>query len=389
MAHTSPLAVTAQMAAAVVAGTLLSGAAAAAVIEAESGSSVDLQAAIDRAQPGDIVQVPAGKFDFEGFVNAPDGIHIRGAGRDETFLIKIDRVSMWDAMINVDCTTQQPFIFSDISLQGLGRFIQGDSNKKGPVRDQGLNLLGKCVDFQVYNSRFTKFTRAGIEVFASGGSAPGEPRGVIYDNQFFDIWYPNNGYGIEVIGVESSWDLPLDLGSSRAVFIEDNYFELIRHTVAANNGARYVFRNNTVRNNYDRAAMIDAHGKADAWPRGTRSYEIYNNVIQNEEERWAAVGLRGGDGVVFDNEFSGVKFGVLLMIEEYSFFDRYPKDDQIRDIWIWDNIVNGRKLKDVDFWARQKGVGRLLKKNRDYYLGEKPDYVPYPYPHPLRANQGT
>lgn len=365
----------------------IGGPADAAVVHAESGIRPHIQAAIDKAQPGDTVQIPAGEFEFDGSVKAPDGIHIRGAGRDKTFLIKTDRTSLWDAMFNIDCTTGEPFTFSDISLQGTGRFIQGDSPKKGPVRDQGLNLFGKCVDFEVANSRFTKFSRAGIEVVARDGTVPGEPRGVIHNNEFVDIWYPNNGYGIEVVGHESAWDQPLDLGSERAVFIEDNYFELTRHTIAANNGARYVFRFNTVRNNYHDAAAIDAHGLS-SWPRGTRSYEIYGNVLHNDEQRWAGIGLRGGDGVVYGNEISGVTSGVLLMMEGYSVFDKYPQKDQIRDLWIWDNQVNGRELKDVDFWSRQKGVRRLLKESRDYHLTERPDYTPYPYPHPLRSVDG-
>ncbi len=380
IARSAPLA-----AAVLAAVTALSGTAAAEVINAKSGARDDIQAAIDAASTGDVVQIPAGVFEFEGIVNAPDGIHIRGAGRDETFLVKTDRISMWDAMINVDCSTGEPFLFSGISMQGTGRFIQGNSTRKGPVRDQGLNLFGQCIDFEIFDSRFTKFSRAGIEIVARNGSNPGEARGVIYNNQFFDIWYPNNGYGIEVVGHENAWDKPLDLGTERAVFIEDNYFELTRHTVAANNGARYVFRFNTIRNNYDRAAAIDAHGLA-SWPRGTRTYEIYGNTVHNDEERWAGIGIRGGDGVVFDNQIVGVKYGILLMNEKHSTFDRYPKKDQIRDVWVWDNSVNGREGRGIEFWARQKGVGRLLKEGRDYHLTQRPDYTPYPYPHPLRAD---
>ena len=59
-----------------------------AVIYAKSGYPADLQAAINSAHKGDIVSVPAGRFSFVGSVIAPDGIYIRGAGRDSTYLIK-------------------------------------------------------------------------------------------------------------------------------------------------------------------------------------------------------------------------------------------------------------------------------------------------------------
>ncbi len=353
------------------------------VIDAESGSAEHIQAAIDAAQTGDIVQIPPGEFKFSGKVNLPDGIHIRGAGRDETFIVKEDMLSQWDGMFNVSCTTGEPFIFSDITLQGIGRIVQGDDKRGGAVRDQGVILIGNCTDFQIYNNRFTKFSRAGIEVVGRGGT--GEPTGVIYNNQFSDIWYPDLGYGVEIIGDEESWDRPVELGSSQAVFVEDNAFELMRHTVAANNAARYVFRFNTVRNNYHDAAAIDAHGPS-SWPRGTRSYEIYGNTIENSITRWAGVGLRGGDGVVFSNTISGVSNGIMLMVEGYSRKDKYPKEGQIRDAWFWDNIVNGKAIKDVKFWSRQRRVGKLLKEGRDYHMEKRPDYVPYTYPHPLRID---
>src|SRR3977135_3866797 len=64
-----------------------------AVIYAKSGYPADLQAAINSAHTGDTVSVPAGRFSFKGAVIAPDGIYIRGAGRDSTYLIKGDNTS--------------------------------------------------------------------------------------------------------------------------------------------------------------------------------------------------------------------------------------------------------------------------------------------------------
>ncbi len=357
----------------------------AATISAASGSSVDIQAAVDLAQPGDTVLIPEGKFDFEGQVFATDEIKIAGMGRDKTFLIKRDSLEQWDAMINVDCVSGQPFEFSGITLQGMGRFLQPDNKKeKGKVRDLGLYLKGSCVDFQVYDSRFTKFTRAGIQLRANVGTERGAAVGVIYRNEFYDNWYPDLGYGIEIVGDENSWDNPVKLGTTSAVVIEDNRFELHRHTIAANNAARYVFRYNLIVNNYPDAAAIDAHGLA-AWPRGTRSYEIYENRVDNSIKRWAGVGPRGGSGVIFNNVFNGVNRGIVLMVEKYNKRMRYPVQDQINDLWIWNNFANGELIRKPDFMKSQKRAKKLIRKNRDYFLKPKPDYVPLAYPHPLRT----
>src|SRR6202045_2944152 len=39
---------------------------------------------------------------------------------------------------------------------------------------------------------------------------------------------------------------------------------------------------------------FDAHGLSPAWPRGTRSGEIYGNVVTSSGTRWAGAGIRGG-----------------------------------------------------------------------------------------------
>ncbi len=358
------------------------------MIAAASGSAEDLQAAIDRAKPGDTVIIPAGVFDFSGQVFAPDGIHLRGMGRDRTVLVKRDDLTEWNAMITVDCATGEPLTFSGITLQGRGRFIQGDSKKGGLVRDQGLYLQGQCLDFQVFNSRFTKFSRAGIQMQGNAGQVRGDARGVIYENEFIDNWHPNLGYGVEVVGDQRTWEKPLELGTVNAVVMEDNVFDRNRHTVAANNGARYVFRHNLIIDNYADAAAIDAHGLA-AWPRGSRSYEIYDNTVRNSVSRWAGVGVRGGDGVIFNNRFEGVQNGIMLLVERYKDSMEYPVPDQIRDLWIWNNELDGRRLRKVDFWSRQSQAPSLLREGRDYHLAVKPDYEPLAYPHPLRTTAAT
>src|SRR5436309_9425404 len=97
----------------------------ASVIKAKSGSSADIQAAVNLAKSGDTVSIPAGTFNFTGEVFAPDGIHIMGAGRDSTFLVKKDNLSEWHAMFVIDAKTGQPFIFSGITLKGRLDALQG------------------------------------------------------------------------------------------------------------------------------------------------------------------------------------------------------------------------------------------------------------------------
>ncbi len=126
----------------------------------------------------------------------------------------------------------------------------------------------------------------GIEIHGD----PIVTRGVIYLNTFTDLYYVDPtrgalGYGVVVYG-SGTWP-PLRLGTAQTVFIEDNTFTRNRHAVASNNGSRYVFRFNTIIDNRENAAAIDAHGRG-VWPRGSRQYEIYGNTVDNVVPRSAA-----------------------------------------------------------------------------------------------------
>jgi hypothetical protein len=361
-------------------------------IRAKSGSSEDIQAAVNLAATGDTVVIPAGRFPFTGQVYAPDGIHIMGAGRDSTYLIKSDDLSEWHAMITVDSKTGQPFIFSGITLQGRLDVLQGANRTTAQtaVKDQGLVIKGAAKNIQIFDSRFTKFLRAGIEFSGQSGTKYGNPTGVIYHNEFIDNWYPYLGYGIAIGGDPRSWKGSVKPGSAKALFIEDNLFDRNRHCVAGGNGAIYVARYNIVKDNYQDAAAFDAHGLTPSWPRGTRSVEIYNNTVTNSITRWAGAGIRGGSGVIWGNTWKGVSHGVALVLEsppKSKPLTTYPALDQIGNpdgLYIWSNTSSGDDVYKMPT-QNSRGIDYWLQQNRDYFLAPKAGYRPYKYPHPLRA----
>ncbi|MGZ3254829.1 MAG: hypothetical protein ACXU7D_11040, partial [Burkholderiaceae bacterium] len=109
-----------------------------------------------------------------------------------------------------------------------------------------------------------------------------------------------------------------------------------RHNVASNNGSVYVFRYNTVigQDPAKDFAMTDAHGMSSS-PRGSRSFEIYNNQYSanlSSGSQLTAVGIRGGDGVIFNNTISSnISHAVQLEQEGFS-CGAYPGNDQIRSL---------------------------------------------------------
>jgi hypothetical protein len=346
-----------------VAITFCSGVSSAATIYAKSGYPSDLQAAINKAHTGDTVSIPAGRFSFKGAVMSPDGIYIKGAGRDSTFLIKADNTSNF--MIQVDTKTGSPFKFSGITMQGRLDALQGSNRTtaRTNITDGGLYIRGAATNFQIFNSRFTKFLRAGIEFQADAGTHQGPQRGVIYANEFIDNWYVNLGYGVAVDGSTAAWSKPIALGTANAVFVEDNVFDKNRHCVTATNAAIYVARYNTVKDTYEESQSFDAHGLTSAWPRGTRAVEIYKNTTTNSTMTWGGAGIGGGSGVVWGNSFSGVSHGVVLSLEPPPSshpLNTYPALDQIGDpdkLYVWGNTSSGVSLY-LDPTSNSRGRGQ-------------------------------
>src|SRR5262249_49963767 len=130
------------------------------------------------------------------------------------------------------------------------------------------------------------------------------------------------------------------------------------HAVAANKGARYVFRYNFVAQN-EIAHAVDAHGTESSTV-GTEWIDVNNNFIEDPIYRGYAVRIRGGMGVVWSNKFIGYDLGIRLTQDT---------PQPTGPVYIWDNYLSPEGNPMV------RGEGALLSPPNNY--------VPYPYPHPL------
>lgn len=187
----------------------------------------------------------------------------------------------------------------------------------------------------------------------------------------------NLGYGVVIYG-DGTWPA-LELGTQNAVFIENNYIYGNRHHVASNNSSCYVSRYNTVIANdlTKDYATADAHGLSSS-PRGSRSWKIYNNNFSAKllsGRVYAAIGIRGGDGVIFNNTISSdITRPVVLEVEDSS-CGTYPAKDQTRQAWIRNNNAG----------TISSDCSSSIQLGRDYFTIAKAGYTPYAYPHPLRT----
>lgn len=395
-----------------------------------------LQAAVDSASNGDTIVLPAGEFYVDKQVYISKFVSIRGQGKGEGGTMLYRRESLpdetldqweYETILNYDCDSDTPsdIVISDIYFKGKRpALVLGDGGSE--VNDQAIKLH-KCIGFVITNDKFEHFGGTAISVRHSNTKASG----LIYDNVFIEnikkstkySWGTTVGYGVVVWADGQTWMDSPQFGTDNFIFIEDNYFRRHRHAVAAGSGGLYVFRHNEVVDNYPYQA-VDAHGAGYGNSLSTRAYEIYDNNIYNtvyedgtligdnsncDNFTWAAIILRGGEGLVYDNQIEGFKHGVQIITEKTIHRDNddiYPEDYQMGygsgkslgpnhsgvnlpqsdgDIFIWGNQETNRYPSCHLNVFRNAGSNVLLQEHRDFHLNiSKPGYSPYTYPHPLR-----
>jgi len=194
------------------------------------------------------------------------------------------------------------------------------------------------------------------------------------------------GYGVSVYRCNGDYwedDVTKVLGqyTTYTVFIEDCYFSKWRHCVASNLGAHYVFRHNTIENDFGYGS-IDAHGlcyveDSEILGVGTRAVEIYNNKIINAVRSYWVTEIRGGAGVCFNNIAGGGTYEYFMYFVDEATIEKC----KINDWYFWGNDYND--LTEVVEYDPNNNIQESVN-----YFRHKPEwYTPYPYPHPITLKE--
>jgi hypothetical protein len=371
---------------------------------AASCSQEHVQAAINAASDGDIVQVPAGACTWTTLAPYTPSVRIsgkaiilQGAGTEPTGTIITDGTHDWhnEVPLFVQATAGKPIRITNIAFYG-------NTDIKGMV-----SINGVCADFRMDHCKFEVLS-SGNGIFITG------PFTGVFDHcvfishaGFFKAFQTSAAVSGETENGETAWQRPLALGSGDAIFMEDCLFEYAYGyaLIDADEGTRFVFRNNTVHN-----SQIGTHGHDGEYKhRSVLSYEIYANAFSAtvKPNLSTIVALRGGTGTIFNNSFAG-NYNVALSCYCYCACKdnptctawpqcTYPCPDQVGrgpDT----NHDSAQELEPLYHWGNAFGgiyqyvwvnpscseVSDVIKKDRDYYEGIfRPNYVPYPYPHPL------
>lgn len=315
------------------------------------GEAATVGAALEQARASGaptVIVVPAGEWDYGDaklLIDTVDGLVIIGAGEENTRLYR--SVCQGGAMLQVE--TSQNVRVSGITFDGC----DDPASQANAIGVQMWDVLG----FRVDHCFFREHGHAGVRTNADEVGSWG-----VVDHCRFAMMYKtdlNLGYGVAVSGIGVIQNVPF--GAADATFVEDSTFDGSRHAVAAGGGARYVFRYNTVTNNVV-SHGVDAHGTEGSATVGTEWVEVYKNVIhQPGTYNLAAVRIRGGKGLVWDNEVNGYIFGVSL----------------------WEKTT--QKTGPVHIWSNQWGSGQGvgdIQGAPTWDTAKPASYTPYVYPHP-------
>lgn len=127
-------------------------------------------------------------------------------------------------------------------------------------------------------------------------------------------------------GPLNSWQTSDSLGTANNVYIENCTFNGPAYVCDANSNARFVVRYCTITG----ISKIDGHGLASNTPaRGVREMEIYRNTWTSSTPNFTAVDLRGGTGVLFDNQAKNLPASqAWFVMEEYGTENFWPNFGQ-------------------------------------------------------------
>jgi hypothetical protein len=262
--------------------------ASAAIRTVSSCNAVDVQAAINLSVSGDTIALPAGTCTWSGSVEpiyvAGKDLVLKGAGPE---LTKIT-LTTYGTAINLTTTASR--------VTGFGFTIPSTSDADSMILARGQ---GWRVDHNTFTSAHGTMK---VVLFAAGVefSAIAPPTG-LFDHNTMDG-------KLRVLAFDQTdlchqdWARTLTLGTSNAVYVEDNSFRRASISVNAIDSSacgRYVFRFNQVSNSSVEVHSIQGNH------RGPRLWEIYGNTIQTDSGWFSAMFIRGGTGVAFQNLITG------------------------------------------------------------------------------------
>jgi len=327
------------------------------------GTQADVVAAIADAVAGDIVNVPSGTFTWGAggtAVSLNKPITLSGAGKGLTMInLSPTGAAYSGGVIRINAAgTVRNMTINGANSGHVAAFSCGTTNG---WRITGIGFNGGTDEaYFAYVGTYGLIDNCTI----SGGNAQSE---LIFGR-----------------GPSNSWQTASSMGTANAVYIEDCTFGGSGYVCDANSNARFVVRFCTITG----TMKVDGHGKASNTPaRSVRHMEVYGNRWTNTNLNWAAMELRGGTGMIFNNLCDGSGLQTWVILKEYgceslwpnfgSIYQtpvNYPIDDQIgvgmdpkssgsEPMYLWNNRAGGTSSTNwpLNFFTSLTGAIALYR----------------------------
>ena len=317
-----------------------------------------IQEALLDAQPGDVIEIPAGTYEFErGLSLTVDGVTIRGAGIDETILSFAGQVAGAEGLL----VSASDFTIEDIAIvDTVGDALKVNEGQNIVIRRVRTEWTG---GYSVDNGAYGIYPVQVTNVLVEDSVAIGASDAGIYVGQSNTIIVRNNLAEFNVAGIEIENSFDADVyGNS----VSDNTGGILVFNLpglSQQGSTTRVFDNDVTANNTENFA---AEGTAvSAIPAGSGilvmandNVEIFDNRISDNRSANIiitssfTIGLGGEDdpdfdgfpetAYIHDNELSGGgddPDGLLLALLAIL----APADGALPDI-VWDGSVDIEKI---------------------------------------------
>ncbi|OGS24850.1 MAG: hypothetical protein A2297_06410 [Elusimicrobia bacterium RIFOXYB2_FULL_48_7] len=261
-----------------------------AVLTPDSLSDIDVQAKINIAVDGDTIQLPVGISTWStGITLSNKAITLRGSGVvDPSRTLVITRCTN---TVTINGQDGKPWRVTNMVFQDG---VYGSSYR-------AIYVMGNCKNWRIDHCIFRDNISA---IFARRGQGAANLSYGLVDHCTFYASFVMWSAAFNSVQVgsdgDTSWTRPLELGTSNALYFEDNFFDYPDHfntNINFKHGGRIVFRYNK-----SNISIEQYNNDSDDSGRGNFSLEVYNNVFGTGRRGGGEpMCFYGGTGVVFDN----------------------------------------------------------------------------------------
>jgi hypothetical protein len=290
---------------------LATGVSHAATINAASPSSVDVQSALNQAQAGDTVVIPAGQAAWTQGVSweAPANVTVKGAGStvigggDNTVII--DNFNSGGKLLEIKANSSGLLRLTGITVK---------SGSATSAKDGGTISIAGPGKVRIDHCHFVASVTANYKMVIFWAGVFGVMDQCVVDLTGTNALYFSNGRqgpGDWMGNLE--WTFPTNFGSQDYFYIEDN---IINGNVGGGAYSTRIFDGLTSAkvvarfNNVSQATLAETHATGHAGDdRGLRSQEVYGNRVTSSLARdpnFVAVDIANGTTLVWGNSWNNV-----------------------------------------------------------------------------------